>query len=338
VTETYRDIVERINVAETSGLYTQLRIGPILMVDAFAARRNSDDLPALLLELHADSLRGVDEWPESVGFRVDVEPSESGSKSRVRVYLQLTEERFSDIFYVLCEDVRAVLETATDEHAAVVAFHSRLVRWQAFLKKHEPDGLSPEAQVGLFGELLVLRDVFLPRIDAFRSVQAWRGCKKAHQDFQFPGRALEVKTTRAVIPDRISISNVQQLDEAGIETLVLTVVHVHAGDAAGVTLPMMVNSIREGLPASPGERFNEGLFEVGYLDEHAELYSKTMYELNGLIHHEVTEGFPRLLRNQVPDGVKKVRYEITIDAARPFVITDERVHEIFEETDDTIHS
>ena len=88
---------------------------------------------------------------------------------------------------------------------------------------------------------------------------------------------------------------------------------------------------RNFLSISSLQKFDEGLFEVGYLDAHAELYSETMYQLNDLIHHEVRDGFPRLLRSQVPDGVKKVRYEITIDAARPFEITDVRVHEIIGE-------
>ena len=206
---------------------------------------------------------------------MEIRAADPGSRARARLYLQLTEERYRDVFYVLCEDVCSVLAIAAGERDAVRACHARLVRWQAFLKKHRPDGLSPEQQVGLFGELLILRDLFLPRLEPVVTIQAWRGCKKAHQDFQFPGKALEVKTTRAAIPDRIAVTNVQQLDEDGLAPLVLTVVHVHANETSGETLPEMVKSIKTELPDDALERFDEGLIEVGYLGTHEKLYENS---------------------------------------------------------------
>ena len=53
-----------------------------------------------------------------------------------------------------------------------------------------------------------------------------------------------------------------------------------------------------------------------------------------MLHHEVKDGFPRVLREQLPDGVKKVRYEISIDAARPFRIDEGRVHAMFQAVKD----
>ena len=184
--------------------------------------------------------------------------------------------------------------------------------------------------MGLFGELLILRDLFLPVLEANQVVPAWRGCKKAQQDFQFVDRALEVKTSRATILDRVSISSVQQLDEDGMSPLVLSVVHVHANETSGETLPEMIKSLRAVLSDDALDPFEEGLVEVGYLDEHENKYEKTRYQLNDVIHHEVKDGFPRILREDLPDGVKKVRYEISLDAARNFRIDEKAVHEIFE--------
>ena len=334
MTDFYTSTVRSISTTGESGTHAQLRISAVTAVATFAARRIGDDLEALLLELAPASLSGIVEWPVSRGFQVDIGPASPGSRTRTRLYLQLTEERYREVFHVLCEDVCSVLTTASGEEDGVRACHSRLMRWQAFLRKHQPDGLSPEERVGLFGELLVLRDLFLPRLEPAVTIRAWRGCKKAHQDFQFPGRAMEVKTTRAAIPDRISITNVQQLDEDGLAPLVLTIVHVHANETSGETLPEMVNAIRNVLPDNAREHFEDGLIEVGYLDAHEKLYEKMRYQLNGVLHHEVRDGFPRILREQLPDGVKKIRYEITIDAARPFRIDEDSVHEIFQEVTD----
>jgi hypothetical protein len=139
-----------------------------------------------------------------------------------------------------------------------------------------------------------------------------------------------VKTSRATILDRVSISSVQQLDEDGMSPLVLSVVHVHANETSGETLPEMIKSLRAVLLDDVLDLLDEGLVEVGYLDEHEKKYEKTRYQLNGVIHHEVKDGFPRLLRENLPEGVKKVRYEISLDAARNFRIDEKAVHEIFE--------
>ncbi len=323
--------VSEIDVKGKQGPHQALLISAITVIDARAAVRVSDGLEAIQLTASAASLSRIIEWPSCGGFEVNLEPETPGSPlSKMNIFIQLTESRFREVFYSLCDDVCSVLTNETSEADAASKIHSRLIKWQSFLKQHQADGLSPEAQVGLFGELLVLRDLFLPVLEANQVVPAWRGCKKAQQDFQFADRALEVKTSRATILDRVSISSVQQLDEDGMAPLVLSVVHVHANETAGETLPEMVKSLRAVLRDDVLDLLDEGLVEVGYLDEHEKKYEKTRYQLNGVIHHEVKDGFPRLLRKNLPDGVKKVRYEISLDAARDFRIDEKAVHEIFE--------
>ena len=326
----YTEIVTSLNAGPGSGgNYVQKRI-PGVSVSVFAALRLSDGLEALLFELELPSLDGIESWPDSGGVEVEREPVSPDSRERVRLILQVTEEKYRDVFHVLCEDVITIITPEVAEKNAVRAMHARFVRWQAFLKKNRPDGLSPESQVGLFGELHILRELFLPRVDPVVVLQAWRGCKGANQDFQFVDRALEVKTSRASILDRVSISNVQQLNEDGMVPLLLTVVQVHSNETNGETLPEIVQSLRARLPDDALDLLDEGLMDVGYLDVHEQLYEKTRYQLNGVIHHEVKDGFPRLLRKNLPEGVKKVRYEISLDAARNFRIDEKAVHEIFE--------
>ena len=144
---------------------------------------------------------------------------------------------------------------------------------------------------------------------------------------------MEVKTTRAPIPETISIANVQQLDEDGISPLVLTIVHVHVNETTGETLPDIVAAIRSRVADEAKADFEEGLIEVGYLDIHAKSYT-SRYHLNGVLYHEVADDFPRVLRSQLPEGVKKVRYEVSVDAARPFRVAEGRVYEIFGNRDD----
>ena len=326
--------ISGIDVAGALGPYQGKLISEISVATIRAARRVSDGMEAMQLTVTADSLSGIAEWPRSAGFEIACVPEEPGNAhSRIQIFLQLTEGRYREVFLALCSNICSVLKSSASEREAVRAFYSRIIRWQSFLKHNSLDGLGEEAQVGLFGELHILREVFLPRIDATVALQAWRGCKGAHQDFQFASRAMEVKTSRASILDRIAISNVQQLDEDGMILLVLTVVQVHANETAGETLPEMVRELRGRLQDEPLELFEEGLMAVGYLNIHKEKYDRTRYQVSDVIHHEVRDGFPRLLRGNRPGGVKKVRYEISIDAARAFRVEEAAVYEIFREGD-----
>ena len=101
-------------------------------------------------------------------------------------------------------------------------------------------------------------------------------------------------------------------------------VHLSESPVSGETLPDLVSSIRETLPDTVHGKFNEGLFEVGYLDKQAELYSGTNYQVKNVYYHKVEDEFPRLQASELPDGVIGVSYEISLDAARPFQVTEEQ--------------
>lgn len=314
----FTPVIESINPHGQGSLFVQKRIDEIVAVDTFAAKKMEGGLEALLLQVDPHSLAGIEEWPQSEGFQVILRPIDDGSGNKVRVCLELSSYQFRDVFHALGEDACKILAVESDTKTAVRVFHQRLYRWQEFLKRNSPDGLTPEKRTGLFGELLVLRELFLPHMNPLHAVRGWRGCKKANQDFQFPDLALEVKTTRAMVPDRINISNLQQLDEDGIETMFVTIVWVHQNETAGESLPEIVASVRAALPEPALQLMNEGLIEVGYLDVHKGIYESARYQVRDVMHFEVRDEFPRLTRDQIPPGVKGVKYQISVDACQPY--------------------
>lgn len=328
----YTSVVDSLETSGTGGVYVQKRIGEISAISAYAARRVADRLEALIIEAGAPALAGIEDWPDPQGFEVTcTPPAVSSEGGRRQVHLQLLEERYCTVFRALCDDVSGIISDAESEKEAVHYFHQRLIRWQSFLQKHGPEGLGRNERCGLFGELYVMREVFLSRFKPLSVLQSWRGCKKANQDFQFPDFALEVKATRASIPDRISVSNIQQLDGEGMSRMILTVVHLHENETAGETLPAIVDNLRSSLGEDSLNLLNEGLQEVGYLDVHRDLYMSTCYQKLQVLHFEVREGFPRLTSAQIPDGVKKVKYDIGIDSCRPFALEEETLLGIMSE-------
>ena len=113
-----------------------------------------------------------------------------------RLVLTLLDSEQFDIFRALCSDLmRATDQLAGNESAAGLAVTlNRLLRWQGLLERARNDLLSQSKIIGLVGELLVLRDVLLPRLDTFDAVQSWRGPYGDEQDFLLAGRIVEVKT------------------------------------------------------------------------------------------------------------------------------------------------
>ena len=323
MSDQFTDIVKTLEGPETGGLFVQKRIPCVEVVEVYAAKKIESELEALLVQVDPKFLPGIDEWPQSEGFHVEVRPGAPGEATLV--CLELASVRYREVFLALAEDIVRVLSDESDPKKAVRRMLRRLYQWQDFLKRHRPEGLSADAQAGLFGELLILDRYFLPHLDHAFAVKGWRGCKKAHQDFQFPGFALEVKTTRAVSPDRIHISNIQQLDEEGIETMFLTLVSVHPNESSGDALKDLVARIRDILSPGALVLFNEGLLEVGYLDIHDSHYEQPLYQVREILHFMVADEFPRLLRDGMPKGVKDVKYQIGLDACCPFKSGNESV-------------
>jgi hypothetical protein len=316
----FTPVIDSLNMSGQSGLFSQKRINEIKTIDTFAAKKTENELEALLIQLDSQLLTGIEEWPRSEGFEVILRPGDASSALKTRVCLELCSAQYREVFHALCEDICKVLAEATDANNAVRGLHLRLYRWQEFLKRNRPDGLSPEEQTGLFGELTILQQLFLKHLQPVQGIDGWRGYKKAPQDFQYPDFAMEVKTTRAVTPDQVQISNIQQLDDEGIKTMILTIVWVNQNATVGSTLPDIIDDIRESLPYPAIEQFNEGLIEVGYLDIHQYLYDKQLYQVKEVMHFEVRDGFPRITRDQIPEGIRNIKYQISIDRCKPFSI------------------
>jgi hypothetical protein len=324
MSESFTEIVDSFEDAGQKGIFVQKRDSRIEVLDVFAARKIESGLEALLVQAKPSLLPRIEDWPRSEGFHVNIRPSQDKTGA-VLVCLELTAREFREVFLSLAEDVCSVLTRESEPREAIRAMLRRLYRWQEFLRKHRPDGLSEEARIGLFGELEVLRSLFLGVLADSRAVSGWRGCRGANQDFQYSAFALEVKTTRAATPDRIHISNVVQLDEDGIDTMFLYLVLAEQNEAAGVSLPAIVAELRSRLDGHALDLFNEGLVEVGYLDTHEPLYAATLYRVREVWPFSVTGEFPRLRREDIPAGIKGVKYQIGIDACKPYLVEHEVV-------------
>lgn len=187
--------------------------------------------------------------------------------------------------------------------------------------------LGPEARVGLFAELDVLKNWLIRSLGPESAIKAWTGPKAAPQDFQAEGCAIEVKATRASLPQRIKISSERQLETRTVNRLFLTLFSIDEKPAQGVTLPQAVAKLRAQLAPTPLVllEFNHLLTRVGYHDHHEPHYQGEEYAVRERFVYDVKEGFPRIIESQLPPGLGKVSYEIDAGSCGPFQVSEAAV-------------
>ena len=163
------------------------RISPDADCGIFVALRQPGRMPALLVDVDSTAIRVVGEYPSARGFELYPESVTPGPRGRTRLCLVLADARYRDIFEVLVNDVSARIALTTVEGEAVRTFIARLRVWQNFMRKHGVEGLSKEAQIGLFGELWFLAAYLVDRVPAHDSVNAWKGPARGRPGFQNRG-------------------------------------------------------------------------------------------------------------------------------------------------------
>lgn len=289
-----------------------------------AAMVKPENAPALLLEVPA----GVPIDPDQLAKSDAIEVATSGDADGVRsIQLTLIDPRFRDTFLTLSADLaERVLATTTPADGARALVHN-LGRWLRFLKRRKADVLTVERQTGLYGELATLADLIAESISFPAATWAWTGPNGAYQDFQLGRLAIEVKTLAATQPQQLRVETERQLDDRGLDALVIAHHKVDRRRDAGRSLPDLIEHIRDGLAGDEvaREHFDDQLFEVGYLDAHAHLYAQHGYTARGDAYYRVGIGFPRIVEDDLRPGLGAVRYMIDASACAPFEIAQEQV-------------
>ena len=308
--------------AQRDGWYLR-RIYPDADSGIFVALRQPGAVPALLVEVDASAVGVVGEYPSARGFELYPESVTPGPRGRTRLCLVLADTRYRDVLEVLVNDVSETIARAPSEGEAVRTFLARLHVWQHFMRKHGFEGLSKEAQIGLFGELLFLAAYLVDRVPAHDSVNAWKGPARVNQDFDIGGRCVELKTTTVIPPVTVNIASMTQLDETLVELLLLCHMSLVLDGRDGESLPELVDRLRATIQiqdVSAADDFNAKLIEAGYLDSHSELYSDTRYSHRKTKFFKVANSFPRITARDLRGGVSECSYLVLLAACAPYEV------------------
>ena len=288
--------------------------------DLFVGVQKPANTRAFRARFSEDALPGTHALPEFRGMEVQRQAAQEDGRSYAVIRLRLVGSAFSDVFTTLVEDIEQHIAPLADEREAAIAFVDRLVKWQHFLEQLSGEGLGPEQQRGLYGELWLLFHYVLPHLPPAAAVRAWTGPERTAKDFQFPGGAIEVKTATAKQPQLLQISSEKQLDDEGLSALYLFVFSAESAQGSGQCLPDLVQQIRAALGSThmAQQDFEDKLHEAGYWDAHADRYRSIGYIPRGADFFRVHGDFPRLIERTLPGGVGSVRYLVAASALGPY--------------------
>ena len=284
----------------------------------------------LILRIRANSLWELPDVPDSRGLNVRV-VSRGADSDEAEVVLALTESQHQDIFNLLVRDLVDEAARPNEEREGLIRFLARLADWQQLLRRLGPNGLSREAQQGLWGELWTLREVVAPVAGMRRAVDGWRGPMGADQDFQMGTTCVEVKTSTAAGLDRLAISGERQLEVPGDVALILLGLSLDGRPKYGVTLPDMIEVVRNAASESGCLHLVNPRIELcGYGADDAHLYSDMGYTVRSLHAFRVEEGFPRIVSGDLRAGISDVRYLVSTASCGAFRMAEQQPERLLE--------
>lgn len=289
---------------------------PDAAVHVHAAVACRGDARSIMFDMPIVCLGLLKELPVTAGLSVALAPALQGVPEGQRTLaVALDDRQFADIFTVFCADLVDGISRCPSVQDAIVLLLNRLERWQRFLGQAS-EGLSQQAQIGLFGELWVLRELLIP-ICGIGMVDAWCGAQRKPQDFMVPGIcAIEVKTTAAKSLSHVRIHGEKQLDGTALTCLFLACLRLQRDDGVGKTLNDLVDDLMQLTEATPEflMLLEQRLADVGWLERHRQRYVVNRFVVAERRFFQVEEGFPRLLRGPLPPGIDEVEYRLDLRA------------------------
>jgi len=285
-----------------------------------AGRRSPANVEAILFYFPTAKLARTEKLPEGQGFLIErADPENYGG---LRLALTRQEAGSTELFAAMVCDVVGALDdiaaTGVDETKLLRVLIGRVVAWKQFMSRGA-NPLSPEAELGLAGELNFMIALLGSGISADEVLVAWVGPDDAPQDFLLGDGAIEVKSTMSSSGFPVKIASLEQLDDAIASPLFLAAVRF-SREETGLTLPEMVAETEQRLGGELGviSFFKERLMVSGYFEGHSSHYTRKFESKEKRIF-SVSEGFPRLTPGTVPAGVTRALYEINLDHAGEFL-------------------
>lgn len=283
-------------------------------VPLLAGRHFPENEEALLIGFDSDHISRSTKLPEGQGFNVTRVDLEQNTADYTWIALCRQNNGNLELFSAMAVDVIESIERLRTNSSLIFHnFLSRIFAWQDFMRNNDREVLTFEKQIGLFGELVVLKETFHNKIPYLRALDSWKGPLRGIHDFAFDKFTIEVKTTVNQNDFLAKITSLEQLDDTLLNSLFLAGIRLKSA-ITGKSLPILINEIREILKKDhiALNLFNTNLIHAGFLDYNSDKYVNQFIVSEKKIYF-VNEKFPRLIESNISKQIKKVHYEINLD-------------------------
>lgn len=251
----------------------------------------------------------------SAGVQIEIRELTDAGRQRVYAAAVCLVPVLNDIFASLAADMLAALDVAPDRPGT--ALLETLDRWRSLLERPDSRLLGPQQLAGLFGELMVLKDICIR--NPLRGLDAWTGPGHDAHDFTAGDLRLEVKATTVREGRMVEVHGVGQLAVPHGSRLWLTYFKLAVSEA-GISVPDTVEAI-----AALGVRRRsllERLAQAGYDAREAAAYMRPRFEIVERRTYLVDDAFPKIVPESFPSGalpagVLRLRYEVDLTGEPP---------------------
>ena len=234
------------------------------------------------------------------------------------ILISLADNSLSSIFAVLCEDLISSVAEIENEKDLIKAIHNRLVQWRELFSVAKGGGLSEPRQLGLYGELYLLKKMLLqsPSESYYGILTSWIGPESGIRDFEYKNCAIEVKTGSTNNHQKIQVSSERQLDPSLLKHLFLFHLSVEKRNSNEATLNKIVEEIysifEKDKSLSLNSIFKYKLLKAGYFEHHHKTYEDISFIIRTEGIYEVKDDFPRIEEKHLMKGVGDVKYSIVL--------------------------
>lgn len=236
---------------------------------------------------------------------------------KIVLTFELLDRSYAALFMIFCRDLIVVCEKSGCEMAISNAV-TRWKYWKELFGRRRSHLLNKNEIKGLTGELIQLRDYFIPKFGSKQALAGWMGPLLGHKDFEILNEWYEVKTLSENAL-QVEISSLEQLESDFLGHLVLVRLEESSSVSSKAfnlnqTVLQIIDMIKD---PEDLDTFRTKLDNVGY-EANLE-YDSINYLYKGTQRYRVGEKFPRLTRKGLNSSIGNVKYTILIDGIADFL-------------------
>lgn len=236
------------------------------------------------------------------------------------IRLSLTNSDISGLFYKFCDDLIEQTRMLTEKAEGYRTIVNRYYQWKKLFTAGKNNLLTEAEIMGLIGEILFLKNYLLNKVGSSEAIASWSGQELTHKDFSLNDRWYEIKTVSSGKSD-VKISSLEQLDSDNDGELVVFSLEKMSEAYDGIKLNDLVIETADLFKIdAEREAFLSKVAIQGYMFN--SYYDSFVYEINSMTRYLVSEGFPVLTRDIVPNEVVKASYSLDLAQIKKYIIKD----------------